>query len=789
MRTDRRHAMPRALSLALCAASAAAALAAFAHDCFCEDPPAAPEVRYVAPQAWRSSRSFRPGPAAREVEVSGVEARVSIIESVAVTDLLIRLENKSGSALESVLLLPVPEGAAVRSFDFKGKGPEPSAEILPEAGARREYSSIVARLRDPALLEFAGFSLLKSSVFPVPAGGTQAVRVVYEHILPAEGGRLEYVLPRTQRLSDSQVPFDVIVSVKSAKPVSAVYSPTHPLRLESRGPGDVEAAVEDSGRTEPGSFVLVVLPMQNDVSATLLAHPDPAGGGTFMLLAGLPACPKRAAAADVKREVTLVLDRSGSMSGPKIEQAKAALLMVLESLEDGEYFNIVAYNDSVGLFEESAVRKDRGTAGRARAFIASLQAGGGTNLHDALLEPLRRPSVPGTLPMVLLLSDGVPTVGVTSESLIRKAAADANVHGRRIFTFGVGHDVNAPLLDVIAESSRGRMTVVLPEENVERKVSALFERLSGPVFSSLEIASISRSGLTRPSAVSDLAPSRLPDMFSGDRLVVLGRYAEAGPIGFRISGCFLGGPRAFEFHFDTSSASVRNSFVARLWATRRIALMIDEIRQSGADEAELSSSARRSAPHPGWSGNPFSSAGPGRPAPDPRTAELVGEIVRLSMKYGVLTEYTAFLALEGSNLASPDVLAREAYANLRAWAVNNRSGIHANSQQSNNAAQRSQESSNGRNAGFDRDMKRVEIGGVQQMADSAFFNLRGSWVESGVAARGMDVRPDEVVSFGSERFERILAALAKAGRQGVLSLGPGAVFELDGKVIRIDDGR
>ncbi len=739
------------------------------------------DVLIVSPQAWRSARPLRAGPRASKVIVSGVEARVAIIESVAVTDLTVRLENRSGSACEAVLLLPVPEGAAVRSFDFQGKGAEPSAELLPEARARREYSSIVAKLKDPALLEFAGLSMIRTSVFPVPARGTQAVRMVYEHILESEGGRLEYVLPRTQRLSDSAVPFDVTVRVKSAKPLSAVYSPTHPVRLESKGPGEVEAVVEEPGKTEPGSFILAVMPMQGDVSATLLAHPDPSGGGTFMLLAGLPDVGRLLDASGIKREITLVLDRSGSMAGEKIRQAKAALLQVLESLEEGERFNIVVYSDSVGMFEAAPVLKDAASMLRAREYIAGIEAGGSTNLHDAVLEALRQPPQSQCLPIVLLLSDGLPTSGVTSESAIRDAAEKANLHRRRIFTFGVGHDVNAPLLDRIAESSRGCMTVVQPSENVERKVSTLFQKLSGPVFSSPELVSISEAGIPRPSAVIDVVPSRLPDLFRGDRLVVLGKYTSAGRLGFRISGDFLGMPRSFEFRFDTSKASTRNSFVPRLWASRRIAVMIDEIRQSGADQAMIASAARSSA---GWQG--FWNGPPPSAAPDPKTAELVGEIVRLSMKYGVLTEYTAFLALEGTNLAAPDALARDADANLRAWAVNSRSGSHANSQQYNNSEQRAQAFNNGRNAIYDRDMNRVELGGVQQMADSAFFNRGGAWVENGVAARGASIVPDEVVAAGSKRFEEILAALVKSGRQGILSLGHGALFELDGKVIKIE---
>jgi Ca-activated chloride channel family protein len=714
------------------------------------------------------------------VTVTALNAVVDILQGVATTRLLIRLRNPSPRPQEASLLLSVPAGATVHAFDFQGSAAEPTAEIVEAGKAKATYNHIVAKLRDPALLEFVGTSLIRTSVFPVPASGEQAVEVTYEHILPSAGGRLEYLLPRTARLVDSNIPFSLTMRIRSVRPLSAVYSPTHPIRATRVRPEEILVELGKHGDRAPGSFLLTLLPESGDLSATLLAYPDPSeGGGTFLLLAGLPAAMKRGTDNALKREVTLVLDRSGSMRGRKIEQAKAALLQVLQSLEMGETFNIITYNSAVNAFAEHPVVKTPETEAQARAYIHSISATGGTNLHDAVLEALKPLPAEGMLPLVLLLSDGLPTVGVTSEVDIRNAVKKGNGHHRRLYTFGVGHDVNVPLLDRLAQGSRGSMTCVLPKENVEEKVSVLFDKLAGPLFTSPVLTAHDDAGNRDTRAIHDCLPREIPDLFRGDRLILLGRYRNPGPLRFRLSGTFLGKPRAFTFRFDLKKASLRNAFVPRLWASRKIAVLIDALRQAGAESAGIAAAANLA--------RATAATRPTEPAVplDPKTKELVDEIVRLSIKYGILTEYTSFLALEGTNLNDAEVLSKNANGNFQRWAVRKRHGGHAVSQQMNGAWQRGQANLNFRNEYFDRNMNRVQITNVQQMADLSFFRRGGRWVDARIAANRNEIAPDEVVPFGSERFEEVLGKLLSANRQGVLSLGGEVLFELEGKVIRL----
>jgi Ca-activated chloride channel family protein len=659
----------------------------------------------------------------------------------------------------------------VRGFTFSGAAKEPSAEVLPKHVATETYKAIVAKIRDPALLEFAGYNLIRSSVFPLEPHGTQTIRLTYEHLLPADGRRVDYVLPRTEAI-DYQVPWDVALKIKSPKPIATVYSPSHQLDVQRGDANVVSVKLSQDAMREPGplqiSYLLQDQPDQ--VTASLLAYPDPkVDGGYFLLLAGLPA---KASTGEgngptVKRELTLVIDRSGSMQGDKFKQAQAAALQVVEGLEDGEAFNVIDYSDSIASFAPAPVTRNKQNIEEARHYIRRLSPAGGTNIHDALLEALRPKPAADMLPIVLFLTDGLPTVGVRDEQAIRTAATKANVHQRRIFTFGVGYDVNAPLLGHLAQKSRGASTFVLPNEEIEAKVSQVYRRLFGPALAEPELAVVDRGGEPTTRRVGDVLPSTLPDLFEGDQLVLLGKYTGGEPLHFRLKGLFRGKPKTFQFEFQLDKATTRNNFVPRLWASRKIAMLVEEIRQAGA-AAGASTSVLSSTS-----------------TTDPRTKELVDEIVRLSVEFGVLTEYTAFLAREGTDLTQRDEVLRQAAANFVSRAQQTRSGMGAVNQAVNVQAQQAQVTLNRSNAFLDQNMNRVQVTRVQQIADQAFFQQGRRWVDARVLNSRAGDQPDQTVTIGSPEFMELVDRLTTENRQGVLSMSGEILVNVDGRKILI----
>jgi Ca-activated chloride channel homolog len=707
----------------------------------------------IVPQA----RAFAPH-AAGTATITEVNVSVDIVEQVATTTMDISLTNATGRLLEAQMVVPVPDKAALRGFTFQGAASEPTAQLLPKEEARKLYDAIVAKTRDPALLEFIGHSVVRSSVFPVEPRGVQKVRITYEHLLTADGARIDYALPRTESI-DYHVPWKVTTRIKSKSPISTVYSPSHKLDTTRVSDNDISARIAADATTEPGAFRLSYLLERDGITASLLAFPDPKiGGGYFLLLAGAPV--KAPTTSTLKREVILVLDRSGSMAGEKLEQVRAAALQVIEGLEDGEAFNILVYHEAVESFALEPVIKNAETMRAARAYIKGLRVRGGTNIHDALVEALRQRPTKGCIPIVLFLTDGLPTVGQTSEKAIREVASKANPHERRIFTFGVGVDVNTPLLDKIALETRATASFVLPKEDVEVKVGQVFKRLVGPVLAGPKLQALDGRGRPALGRVRDITPARLPDLFEGDQLVLLGQYTGDDPLSFVLDGNFFGKQRSFNFKFTLDKATTKNAFVPRLWASRQIATLTDAIRELGADGASTTAAA------------------------NPKVKELVEEIVRLSKEFGILTEYTAFFAREGTDLTQPVNVAMEAFTNFQMRAMATRSGYGSVNQSFNNNAQISQTCVNPGNGYWDANMNRVSISTVQQVNDRAFFKRGNRWVDSSLVDKA-DVAPKRIVEVGSEEFRLLAHRLAAQSRQGCVALNGEILLNVDGETVLI----
>jgi Ca-activated chloride channel family protein len=667
------------------------------------------------------------------------------------------------------LLVPVPDGAVVRGFAFAGSSEEPTARLLPRDEAKRMYDRIVAQSRDPALLEFAGYNLVRSSVFPVEPNSTQTLRLTYEHLLTKDGDRFDYILPRSESV-EYRIPWKINVEIDAKAPITAVYSPSHEV-ITSRPSSEVaRVELKPSSGSDPGPFRLSYLCEHEGVSASLFAYPDHrVGGGYFLLLAGLPPQPKEGMT-QIRREVTLVIDHSGSMRGEKLDQVREAARQVIGGLQIGEAFNIVLYNEGVEAFSPKPVVKSRSTEHEAFQFLDEMSARGGTNIHDALLEALRPAPVSDTLPIVLFMTDGLPTVGQTSEAVIRDLARQHNPHRKRIFSFGVGVDVNTPLLEKIAYENRGFTTFVLPQEDVEVKVARVFERLKGPVLADAEL-SVGTPGERR---VKELIPARLPDLFEGDQIVLVGQYRGDDPLKFSLRGNHRGTPRTFRFELPLDGATTRNGFVPRLWASRKIGLLVDEARAQGADANAMKPGARQAA--------------------SPLARELIEEIVRLSTEFGILTEYTAFLAEQGTDLSRKEAVLSNLNNTLNVRAVQTRTGYASVSQDINNQELKMRGCVNPLNKFVCPDMSESSTTAVQQVCDLAFFKRGARWVDSRILAEGQEPASPRVVEFGTDDFRALADRLAREGRQGSIALRGDILLLVDGKPVlvrapRVDDAQ
>lgn len=666
------------------------------------------------------------------VAVERVEAAVSVREQLATTTLTVHLRNRNPQRMEAVLVLPLPAGAAVRSYAFEGPGGKLEARILPVDEARRTYQEIVRSMRDPALLEFVGSQLLRSSVFPVEPGATQAVRLSFEELLPVNGGRVDYLLPRGESLANT-VPWSYRVNIEVRAGLANVYTPSHPLRETSRSAQGVSLVLD--GSTEPGPLRLTWQP-QGAGGATVFAVPE-GDGGCFLFLTEAPALQE---AKPIPRELTVVVDRSGSMAGDKWKQTQAAVSQVLAGLGANERFNLVLFNEAVDAFSPGPIPHTVANEDAARRWLLSARPSGGTNVHEALKQALAVPASPGHLPLVLLLTDGLPTIGTTSELAIRRLVEN-DAGQRRVFTLGIGADVNAPLLDAIALGSRARPRSLPPGGDVEVAVAEAFRALGAPVLAAPELKAA-------PGRLLDLQPRRLRDAFAGEQLVVLGRYAGQAPIDLELSGIAADGTRLLRrVRLDPAQASPADAWVARLWATRRIGELVQTIRDLGADGRQ----------------------------DDARLKELVQDVVSLSTRYGIMTEYTAFLATEGAGPPAAAPALREAFSRLKTDAMGSRSGEKGQIGSLNNDARQEQAQLNPRNRMLADGYRQREETAVQQSADSALYQRGNRWIEARSAGRD----PQRIIAFGSADHFSLAERLARSNRQSLLAQD-GEIQLLDG---------
>lgn len=684
-----------------------------------------------------------PGWQAPAVVLERMDAAVVVRDRLATTSLTFTMRNPGHRPAESVVLAPVPANAILRSFAIEGPGGgELKAELLPRDEARRIYDEIVRRMIDPGLLEFAGTGLVRSSVFPVPPNGSTRAKLVYEEMLVGDHGRIDYTLPLTESQGR---PLPLGFSLEWTMPggAPALHCPSHPVATAISPAG--AATLRFDGVPQPGAVRVAATPSAKDRTAmSLVCYPPEGGEDGFFLLQIAP--PDGSATPPLLREVTVVLDRSGSMTGGKLDQARAAALQIIEGLGEKERFNLIAYNEAVyPLFPEPKVR-DADTINATRSFLQALRPSGGTNIHDSLIQALGAPAAPGYLPVILFLTDGLPTVAETGEKRIREAVAKINAGNRRVFTFGVGLDVNTPLLARIADDSRASSTFVLPGEDVEMKVLSVYQSLAGPLVAAPALRFLDASGNEAHGRAIELVPARVPDLFAGESRIITGRWRGNEPLTLVVRGQGAKGSVESRLVLDPAAASTAHAHVPRLWATRRIAVLTEALRDLGQDGTKV-------APD------------------DPRAKELVDEIVKLSMHHGVLSEFTAFLARDGQTFAPMPANAASTWSNVQARAMPLRSGAGSMNQEFNSAKSKAATVVDKSNHYFDAELKQTAADGVRQVADRAFFQNNSRWTDSKVNLQ----REPHRVTIGSPEFDALVDRLVSTNRQALLSL-PGEIL-------------
>jgi Ca-activated chloride channel family protein len=678
----------------------------------------------------------RPVPPPAQYKIAALEIQARLVDQVAQVQVSQTFVNSGSRVLEAAFVFPLPYEGAVDQMTLMVDGREYPARLLKADEARRMYEDIVRRNRDPALLEWLGTGLFKTSVFPVPPGAKRTVTLRYSQLCRRTEGLVDFLFPlSTAKYTSEPVErVEIRLSLESDTAIKNVYSPTH--AVEIRRPDERHAVVTLSQRAQipTADFRLFYDVGRGGLSARLLSYRPRADEDGYFLLLASPEI-KAAQKAPPRKTVVFVVDRSGSMSGKKIEQARAAAKFILDTLRAGDLFNIIAYDSQVEAFRPELQRYSPEIRRAALAFVEGLYAGGSTNIDAALatalgqLRDTRQPSY------VLFLTDGLPTAGLTNEMKIAANARAANQVRARVFVFGVGYDVNSRLLEKLAREGFGYTQYVRPEEDIESSMGRLASRIESPVMTDVRLE-VTRDGGDGPVATR-LYPKGPLDLFAGEQLAVVGRYRHAGAARVVVRGMVEGREQRFDFPAELVARSTDEgrAFVEKLWAVRRVGEILEEIDLAGKNQ------------------------------------ELIEELVALSTRHGILTPYTSFLADEAASLHDMTDNVRRTGERLKA--LDQVSGFGGVAQRAvRGQMQRAEQFSigaastaatpmamSGAAAPAERETQAVQQN-VRHVAHRAFYRRDGRWVDA-TLSKEQQTQAQRVKQFSDEYF----ALARRHGRQ------------------------
>jgi Ca-activated chloride channel homolog len=695
-----------------------------------------------------------PGPASPfPLEVVRHDVRVEIDGMLATTTVDQEFHNPNASRLEGYYLFPLPAGAVIEDFSMWIDGRETRAELLDAAKARGIYEDIVRRLRDPALLEYDGRGVFRMRVFPIEPLGNKRIKISYHEVLEKNNGSIAYLYPLgTEKFSARAIPeVGIVLNIRADAPLAAIHCPTHSVRITRPAVDRATVSYHGTDTLPDSDFKIFFTPAAGRLGFSLLAFRPAGQEGTFFLSATPD--PAGADALIAEKDILFAVDTSGSMSGRAMEQAQKAMAYCLGRLKRGDRFNVIRFATEAEAFFPGLTSATPASLARAKEFVANWQAAGGTNFEEALKLALDEGMTAGRPRLIVLVTDGKPTIGETGDDALLRLVQRARTGSLRIFPVAIGSDINTHLLDRLAEETRAFRTYIAAGEEIESGIARFYDRIGSPALSDIRLA------VSGPVRLVQTYPRELPDLFRGSTLTLVGRYQGSGPATITLSGRLNGRSEAFTFHAGFPAESHDHDFLPALWAARRVGFLLDQIRLHGEEK------------------------------------ELVGEVTRLARQYGIVTPYTSYLIVEDEkgrarrgDLAENDMTLggvpapalaareREEFAALK-----DKSGsgsVRASSElQKLNQAQAVSET---RAAD---DAMRQAGRGLKSIQGQAFYFAAGAWVDARIQAAAK--RPVTRMAFASADYFALLKKRPELA--AVLALGRNVRFVTDGRVIEIFD--
>jgi Ca-activated chloride channel homolog len=551
----------------------------------------------------------RPGPVSPfPLEVVHHDVNVEITDQLATTTVDQEFYNPNAARLEGYYLFPLPAGAVISNFGMWIDGRETRAELLDAVKARNIYEDIVRRLRDPALLEYDGRGVFKMRVFPIEPHSKKRIKISYHEVLEKSNGSIVYLYPLgTEKFSAKAIPeVSIIMNIHSSTALASIHCPTYPVTIERPTAKSARANYVSRNSLPDTDFKVFITPASGRFGFSMLPYRAPGQDGTFFFSAS----PNYAGADSevAEKDITFIVDTSGSMAGRSLEQAQNAILYCLGRLNRGDRFNVIRFATEAESLFPGPTAAAGANLHRAEQFVRQWQAGGGTNCEEALQTALAEAGAADRPRLVVLITDGKPTIGATDEEALLRIIARSNLGQLHIFPVAIGSEINTHLLDKLSEQTRTFRTYIAAGENIESGIARFYDKIRSPVLSNIRLTF---SGNVR---AMQIYPRDIPDLYRSSALTVVGRYQGSGRSTITISGQVNNRSQEFTFQADFPAENPGNDFLPSLWAARRVSFLLDEIRLHGENR------------------------------------ELVDEITKLARQYGIVTPYTSYLIVEDEKI-------------------------------------------------------------------------------------------------------------------------------------------
>ena len=701
----------------------------------------------------RCPRPPRPFPLPRSLPISSIKIDTKIQSQVATTHVEQVFRNDNDFMMEGTYLFPIPESASIAEFAIWDGDRRLVGEVRSKEEARRIYDEIVRRQRDPGLLEYAGKDLFQASIFPILPHADKKLEITYTQVVHAESGTVAYRYPLGTGRQITQVGSVAgRVEVESKDPLRNVYSPTHVIDVKRNTDRKSVVSFETERGKELQDFQLFYTISKDDFGLTLLTHREPGRDGYFLLMIS----PKDDWSEQEysAKDVVFVVDTSGSMAEEgKMEKARSALLYGIRILRPQDRFNVISFAGEEHLMEPGLIAADEQGRQRGETFVKALRPVGGTNINQSLLASLRQFSESDRPKILVFMTDGLPTVDETNISKIIDNVHKATRSGIRLFSFGVGYDVNTALLDKIASDNGGMSDYVEPKEDLEVKVSNFFSKVNYPVLTDLN--------LDLGGVKTDLMyPRGIPDVFRGSQVTLIGRYSnpnDLASVRLKLSGKSAGSMRSYEYqNLRFPLREEANDYLPRLWATRRVGWLMEQVRTNGEQR------------------------------------ELRDEIVDLGTRYGIVTPYTSYLALEGretTQLVPQPRAVNGRAAGMGVGGVMNapKGALDSPAAESvvvvgEEAVKQSKLERRQKEADRIEEYEAKDTRAVKRVSSKTFYMRDGVWSDADFKAdAGL---PETTVTFGSEAYFELLNQKPKLAEY--FALGERIVVVFEGRVYRVN---